>query len=195
MVVRYGSIGPSSWSVQKHTILRLNARDPAQRERRRAWRDEPISSLDLPGNDSRRLDDSPNAVNTRKGYSTRPSTPSKSMMRPSGFSAAGISSRPPSPANRPRTEMSVVLYSNGAPSRTKPRTHISLKLLVIFPAPNDSTAVGADFGLTLPQGISARLTTACASRSWIVVLSSEAVEASRPGTRSRRSKQCTPESS
>jgi hypothetical protein len=56
---------------------------------------------------------------------------------------------------------------------------------------------------TLPQGISARLTTACAFRPGIVVLSSGDVEALRPRfrvrTRSRsrqwRLKRCTPESS
>jgi hypothetical protein len=38
--------------------------------------------------------------------------------------------------------------SGGAPDRIKLRTHTQLKLLVIFPAPNGSTAVGVEFGLT-----------------------------------------------
>ena len=41
-----------------------------------------------------------------------------------------------------------VLYRNGAPFRTRRRTHTQLKLLVIFSILNGSTAVGADFGLT-----------------------------------------------
>ena len=41
-----------------------------------------------------------------------------------------------------------VLYRNGAPFRTRRRTHTQLKLLVIFSTLNGSSAVGADFGLT-----------------------------------------------
>jgi hypothetical protein len=36
----------------------------------------------------------------------------------------------------------------GAPFRIKLRTHTQLKLLVIFPAPENTTAFDADFGLT-----------------------------------------------
>jgi hypothetical protein len=41
-----------------------------------------------------------------------------------------------------------VFWIAGAPFRTRRRTHTQLKLLVIFPVSNGSTAVGADFGLT-----------------------------------------------
>jgi hypothetical protein len=45
--------------------------------------------------------------------------------RVSGSLVARTSRRPPSPANRPRTEMFVVLYANGAPRPTKMGTIVS----------------------------------------------------------------------
>lgn len=82
--------------------------------------------------------------------------------------------------------------SSSAPFRIKPRAHTDLKLLVIFLA-----SMIRRPSAPLPSGISARLTTACAFRSGIVVLSPEVADARDRGscvsTRSRCSTRCTPE--
>jgi hypothetical protein len=48
----------------------------------------------------------------------------------------------------PKVELLLPLNPTQGLFRTKPRTHTRLKLLVIFPTPDGSTAVGVDFGLT-----------------------------------------------
>jgi site-specific DNA recombinase len=53
-------------------------------------------------------------TNTGKVRSIRSWTPSKSMTKPSGLSAARTSSRPPLPANRQRTEMFVNKTTNSS---------------------------------------------------------------------------------
>ena len=67
----------------------------------------------------------------------------------------------------------------GAPGRIKSRTHTQLKLLVIFPAPNGSTAVGVEFGLTRCHFRHASQQRA-PFHFGIVVLSSGPVDALRP---------------
>jgi len=52
-----------------------------------------------------------------RAMSVRLSTPSMSMTTPYGSSAAGIFSKPPSQANRLRTEMFAVLFGSGTQGR------------------------------------------------------------------------------
>ena len=68
-----------------------------------------------------------------RATSIRSSTRSKSTTTPSGSSAARTSSKRPSPANRSRTEMFVVLYASGAPEEIR-TPDPQIRSLVLYPA-------------------------------------------------------------